>query len=387
MELTQWATQWATQWIRGGRSTFHRAGKRRSLCRCKTFRVAVLRTSCSWVCFAAFVCGLFLLLGVCFLNLFDPRLQPFPLTGVEPRDVTLLLWTHPFGRYRRLPDCEARFGIRGCVLTDDRRMYPGADAIIMHHREIVTNATALPSDPRPRGQKWIWMNFESPSHTRGLRQFEGVFNLTMTYRTDSDIFLPYGYLVTRLRPHANAPPHTRPRRPHLLAWVISNWSESQARVAYYRRLVNYVDVDVFGRAGVPLPEDSTVVRTVRRYLFYLALENSQHPDYITEKLWNSLLAGAVPVVLGPPRENYERFLPHDAFIHVDDFSSPRLLAQYLMLLRRSPTLLQRHLAWRRSYSVHLTAFWAEHYCTACRVVRNHSLRTDTITNLQRWFES
>uniref|UniRef100_A0A8C7JTX0 Fucosyltransferase n=1 Tax=Oncorhynchus kisutch TaxID=8019 RepID=A0A8C7JTX0_ONCKI len=377
---------WATQWITGGRSTFHRAGKRPSLCRCKTFRVAVLRTSCSWVCFTAFVCGLFLFLGVCFLNLFDPRLQPLPLTGVEPRDVTLLLWTHPFGRYRRLPDCEARFGIRGCVLTDDRRMYPGADAIIMHHREIVTNATALPSDPRPRGQKWIWMNFESPSHTRGLRQFEGLFNLTMTYRADSDIFLPYGYLVPRLHPQANSP-HTRPRRPHLLAWVISNWSESQARVAYYRRLVNYVDVDVFGRAGVPLPEDSTVVRTVRRYLFYLALENSQHPDYITEKLWNSLLAGAVPVVLGPPRENYERFLPHDAFIHVDDFSSPRLLAQYLMLLRRSPTLLQRHLAWRRSYSVHLTAFWAEHYCTACRVVRNHSLRTNTITNLQRWFES
>lgn len=382
MELTQWATQWIT----GGRSTFHRAGKRPSLCRCKTFRVAVLRTLCSWVCFTALVCALFLLLGVCFLNLFDPRLQPLSLTGVEPRDVTLLLWTHPFGQYRRLPDCEARFGIRGCVLTDDRRMYPGADAIIMHHREIATNATALPSDPRPRGQKWIWMNFESPSHTRGLRRFEGLFNLTMTYRADSDIFLPYGYLVTRLHPHANAP-HTRPRRLHLLAWVISNWSESQARVAYYRRLVNYVGVDVLGRAGVPLPEDSTVVRTVRRYLFYLALENSQHTDYITEKLWNSLLAGAVPVVFGPPRENYERFLPPEAFIHVDDFPSPRLLAQYLLLLRRSPALLQRHLAWRRSYSVHLTAFWAEHYCTACRAVRNHRLRTNTIPNLQRWFES
>ncbi|XP_041725459.2 alpha-(1,3)-fucosyltransferase 4-like [Coregonus clupeaformis] len=372
-------TQWATQWITGGRSTSHRAGKRPRL-----RRVTVLRTS--WLCFAALVCMLFLFLGVCFLNLFDPRLQPLPLTGVEPRDVTLLLWTHPFGHYRRLPDCEARFGICGCVLTDDQRMYPWADAVIMHHREIATNATALPPDPRPSGQKWIWMNFESPSHTRGLRRFEGMFNLTMTYRADSDIFLPYGYLVPRLHPHANGP-HTRPRRPHLLAWVISNWSESQARVVYYRRLANYVGVDVFGRAGVPLPEDSTVVRTVRRYQFYLALENSQHTDYITEKLWNSLLAGAIPVVLGPPRENYERFLPHDAFIHVDDFPSPRLLAQYLLRLRRSPALLQRHLAWRKNYCVHLTAFWAEHYCTACRAVQSHRLRTNTITNLQRWFES
>lgn len=327
-------------------------------------------------------------------NLRDLPTKPSSMIdgGSPISTVTLLIWTHPFGHYQKLPYCKARYGLHGCKLTDDIHAYSRADAVIFHHRDISTNVSALPVDSRPHGQKWIWMNFESPTHTRNLRQFEGLFNLTMSYRTDSDIFLPYGYLL----PHHHGaygltlrvPSHQRPR-PRLLAWVISNWSESQARVIFYRQLSRYVHVDVFGRAGLPLPVGggNSLVRTVKRYLFYLALENSQHTDYITEKVWNALLAGAVPIVLGPTRENYERFLPSEAFIHVDDFPTVRTLVQYLMLLRRSPTHLERHLAWRRTYKVHMPAFWAEHYCAACRAVGKAKGRTDTVIDLADWFRS
>ena len=90
-----------------------------------------------------------------------------------------------------------------------------------------------------------------------------MFNLTMSYRADSDIFLPYGYLVSHHSTHGhplNVPSSSHPR-PYLLAWVISNWAESQARVAFYRQLSRYVRVDVFGQAGLDLPGDS-LVRTV-----------------------------------------------------------------------------------------------------------------------------
>ncbi|KAM3875194.1 alpha-(1,3)-fucosyltransferase 4-like [Diretmus argenteus] len=342
--------------------------------------------------------GFLIFLSVCLLYLPEPLTQSLASTAEERREVTLLIWTHPFSRYHKLPDCGALYEIGGCTLTDDWRAYPQADAVIVHHREIATNASALPPEPRPRAQKWIWMNFESPTHTRRLWRFEGVFNLTMTYRADSDIFLPYGYLIPlphraqdpHLYRHALRGPSPSHLRPRLVAWVISNWSESHARVAFYYQLSRYVQVDVFGRAGRPLPEDSgndIVVRLVKRYQFYLALENSQHTDYITEKLWNAVLAGAVPVVLGPSRENYERFLPPEAFIHVDDFPTVRGLAQYLLLLRRNPAQLQRHLDWRSSYSVHQPTFWAEHYCTACRVVRNARGRTDVVTDIADWFQS
>ncbi|KAM4627550.1 alpha-(1,3)-fucosyltransferase 4-like [Polymixia lowei] len=347
------------------------------------------------MCVATF--GFLFCLAVCLLYLPDPFDQSFNTARRKGTAVTLLIWTHPFSRYRKLPDCEALSEISGCTLTDDWRAYPRADAVLVHHREIATNVSELPPEPRPRAQKWIWMNFESPSHARGLGRFEGVFNLTMTYRTDSDIFLPYGYLIPlphmpqRFRHgHALRGPSRSLPRPRLVAWVISNWSESHARVAFYHQLSRYVQVDVFGLAGRPLPEDGgsdSVVQLVKRYQFYLALENSQHTDYITEKLWNAVLAGAVPVVLGPPRENYERFLPPEAFIHVNDFPTVRGLAQYLLLLRRNPARLQRHLDWRRSYSVHQPTFWGEHYCTACLAVRNAKDRTHVVTDLAGWFQS
>ncbi|XP_071377558.1 alpha-(1,3)-fucosyltransferase 4-like [Centroberyx affinis] len=373
-----------------GRSfiTSHRAGK-------KKCHVTVLKTT-SLMCGAT--AGFLFFLAVCLVYLPDPFTQPLSPTAGVSSEVTLLIWTHPFGRYRRLPDCEALYQISGCTLTDDWRAYPQADAVIIHHREIATNVSELPPDPRPRAQKWIWMNFESPTHTRGLWRFEGIFNLTMTYRLDSDIFVPYGHLIPlshRLQGahqhHVRAlrGPSPSHRRPRLVAWVISNWSESHARVAFYYQLSHYVQVDVFGRAGRPLPEDTngSVVRLVKRYQFYLALENSQHTDYITEKLWNAVLAGAIPVVLGPSRDNYERFLPPEAFIHVDDFPTVRGLAQYLLLLRRNPARLQRHLDWRRSYSIHRPTFWSEHYCTACRRVRNAKGRTDVVTDITGWFQS
>ncbi|XP_019943672.2 alpha-(1,3)-fucosyltransferase 4-like [Paralichthys olivaceus] len=348
-------------------------------------------------CVAITVVLLHLVIGLLYLT------DPLTLEEVESkqsRAVTLLIWTHPFGQHQKLPDCYALFQVPGCTLTDDKNAYPRADALIVHHRDVATGSAELPPEPRPQGQKWIWMNYESPSHTPKLQLFEGVFNLTMSYRVDSDIFLPYGYLIPRVRKtrmiqNRFTHPLHRPsgadlRRPRLVAWVVSNWSEKHARVAFYYKLRRYIHVDVYGHAGRPVPDDGGVgslTQLIGRYQFYLALENSQHTDYITEKLWNAVQAGAVPVVLGPPRKNYERFLRPEAFIHVDDFPTVRGLARYLLMLRGNPDRLRRHLDWRGSYSLYRPKQWAEHYCTACKATRMSRGRTDVVGDLKNWFSS
>ncbi|GAA6225823.1 alpha-(1,3)-fucosyltransferase 6-like [Lates japonicus] len=375
--------------------TAHRANRRSGSSQRKRCCLLVYKGTGS-VCVATV--GFLLFLGLSLFYLPDPS-APEPAVSEESSPVTLLLiWAHPFERYRKLPNCSALFQIHKCTLTDDRRAYRQADAVIIHHRDVAIGRAELPTEPRPGAQKWIWMNYESPAHTPALWLFEGVFNLTLSYRTDSDIFLPYGYLIPRvgtaqsLQNRYAHPLHKPSRsnvlRPRFVAWVISNWSESHARVAFYYKLRRYINVDVFGRAGLPLPEGSgSVVRLLGRYQFYLALENSQHTDYITEKLWNAVKAGAVPVVLGPPRKNYERFLPSEAFIHVDDFPTVRGLARYLRMLRRNPDRLRRHLEWREGYSLHQTAFWAEQYCTACRAVRRTRGRTDVVKTLTKWYRT
>ncbi|KAG8001972.1 hypothetical protein GBF38_012275 [Nibea albiflora] len=315
--------------------------------------------------------GFVSILGVSLLWLPEPRVVE-PRVSEVNRPVTLLIWTHPFGHYSRPPDCFELYQIDQCTLTDDARAYPHADAVIVHHREVATGKADLPPEPRPRAQKWIWMNFESPTHTPRLGHFEDVFNLTMTYRTDSDIFVPYGYLFPRARRNKGAPNHfvhplrvpTRSRlyRPRLVVWVVSNWSESHARVAFYYRLTRHIRVDVFGRAGRPDAKGQQRGAPGRK-------------------------AGAIPVVLGPSRQNYERFLPPEAFIHVDDFPTVRGLARYLLMLRRNPSRMRRHLDWRGSYSMHQASFWAEHYCTACNAVMRNRGRTDVVQHLAGWFES
>uniref|UniRef100_G1TK83 Fucosyltransferase n=1 Tax=Oryctolagus cuniculus TaxID=9986 RepID=G1TK83_RABIT len=327
------------------------------------------------------------------------QLPPLPWTSpAPPGQVGVLLWWEPFrGRgaaaSRPPPDCRLRFNISGCRLLTDRAAYSEAQAVLFHHRDLVKGALDWPppwgargraaeelelralgyqepaalmtSGSRPPGQRWVWMNFESPSHSPGLRSLAGnLFNWTLSYRADSDVFRG------------------------LVAWVVSHWDERQARVRYYHQLSQHVPVDVFGQGGPGRPgPNSGLLHTVARYKFYLAFENSQHLDYITEKLWrNAFLAGAVPVVLGPDRSNYERFVPRGAFIHVDDFPSASALATYLLFLDRNPTVYRRYFHWRRRYAVHITSFWDEPWCRACQAVQTAGHQPKSIGNLAHWFE-
>ncbi|XP_067423401.1 alpha-(1,3)-fucosyltransferase 4 [Emydura macquarii macquarii] len=318
--------------------------------------------------------------------------QELPLPEAGPGrsrpqpEVTVLLWWEPFGRRRRMADCQRRFNISGCRPIADRSRYREAQAVLFHYRDLLLHGPGqLPAGPPPRPptQRWVWMNFESPSHSPGLRDLAGIFNWTMSYRVDSDIFVPYGYL----RASRASPPVSLPRKTKLVAWVISNWNEEHARVRYYRQLKKYIPIDVYGAQGLELTEGS-VVRTISQYKFYLAFENSQHTDYITEKLWrNAFKSSAVPIVLGPPRSNYELFIPPSSFIHVDDFPSPRKLAIYLKFLNKNKPHYRRYFAWREKYDVHVTSFWDEQYCRVCEVVRTAGDQLKTIQNLASWFES
>ncbi|XP_063084849.1 3-galactosyl-N-acetylglucosaminide 4-alpha-L-fucosyltransferase FUT3-like [Cavia porcellus] len=302
-----------------------------------------------------------------------------------PRGLLILLWTWPFGQPVALSRCsEMRPGTADCRITANRSVYPQADAVIVHHRDISFKPKRqLPPSPRPPGQRWVWFSLESPSHCRQLEALDGYFNLTMSYRRDSDIFTPYGWLEPR-DAQLPAPPLNLTAKTKLVAWVVSNWKENSARVGYYNQLRLHLPVDVYGRGHLPLPRQDMQER-LARYKFYLAFENSQHPDYITEKLWNNALgAPAVPVVLGPSRANYERVLPPDAFIHVDDFPSPRALAQHLLALDQDDAQYLRHFRWRDTLQVGI-GNWTLAFCKACWRLQEGP-RYQTVASIAAWFK-
>ncbi|KAK6485987.1 alpha-(1,3)-fucosyltransferase 4-like [Huso huso] len=345
----------------------------------------MMKLLCSQVYLAAFACML-LTVYLCFQKLPQASSSvPFVTGHIVMDPIIVLLWLQPFGKKRPIPDCQTLYNIRACTLTTDRDQYLRSQAVIIHHRDIRGNLSTLPQGHRPVSQRWIWMNFESPSHTSGLKKLGGVFNWTMSYRLDSDVFVPYGYLYPKKG--YGSKKVSLPHKKKLVAWVISNWNEEHTRVKYYIRLRRHIPIDVYGGQGMELSNNS-IVQTVSQYKFYLAFENSQHPDYITEKLWrNAFMSSAVPVVLGPGRANYELFLPPDSFIHIDDFRSPKVLADYLNFLDKNPKLYKKYFMWKKHYNVHVTSFWSEPYCSVCKAIRAAGSQTKTMSDLALWFEA
>lgn len=307
-----------------------------------------------------------------------------PVVNSVRRPVMVLIWLWPFNHTFDLNLCGSHFNIHGCVLTADRDFHDKADGVLIHHRDIAWDASNLPADPRPPHQKWIWMNSESPSNTARIPGLDGLFNVSLSYRKDADISVPYGALVPvehQLEDFLYSVPSEKSK---LACWIVSNYKPEHRRMQYYEQLRKYVQIHVYGDLFEKRVSEDEYRSIISSCKFYLSFENSVHKDYITEKLFNALELGAVPVVFGPSRQNYERSVPGDAFIHVDDFPSVRALAKHLMLLQRNKALYLRYFRWRRRFRVKTTAYPVENACLACEYVRRNR-QYQVITNLYQWY--
>ncbi|XP_072355633.1 4-galactosyl-N-acetylglucosaminide 3-alpha-L-fucosyltransferase 9-like [Scyliorhinus torazame] len=296
---------------------------------------------------------------------------------IEKNETIVLIWLWPFGAKFELNSCGSEFN---CRLTADRNLYNKSHAVLFHHRDMSRDLSNLPKQPRPTFQKWVWMNLESPTHSPKKTGLDHFFNLTLTYRHDSDIKAPYGSLIINRVPLD----FKLPKKSNLVCWVVSHWNTNHARVKFYNEFRKYININTYGQAFGKRLDNHKLMPTISSSKFYLAFENSVHEDYITEKLYNALRAGTVPVVLGTSRKNYENYIPADSFIHVDDFHSAKELAGYLHKLDGNEDLYMTYFKWRKHYSVRNPFSWCEHACHVCENVKRYQ-EYRSCSNLEKWF--
>jgi len=260
-------------------------------------------------------------------------------------DKVVLIWEPPFANTR-----VQIHSTQDCRITYDKSVAPIADLIVFHCTETPDARLLLPSHTRPSNQRWVWWCMEPPGNTRYVFQktltpLNGLFNWTYTYRLDSDMLASYATYHQPTDQHVKdiIKKKTADR---LVAWVVSNCAAS-FRADYADRINKIVPIEYYGRCSHhDLPHD-IMNAELSKFKFYLAFENSKCKDYITEKFWNNALgSGCVPVVMGPPRSDYEKVTPPDSFIHVDDFDSPEHLAEYLIELDQDDEKYGRYLRWR-----------------------------------------
>ena len=221
--------------------------------------------------------------------------------------------------------------------------------------------------------------------------YDRSFNLTTSYRRDSDIPRPFGsaekalldaryMLVNETNSEGEQELHyeevqtgeeniaqvmaNKMDGPYA-TWLVSNCDETrgaQVRFQYVQRMIQAgLELDGFGSCfnkeliGSPWKsksmENGKRVITpgkLARYKFYLAFENSVHcTDYVSEKLWrNSLGQGLVPVVYGSHPADVKAMAPPNSYIHAEDFNTPDELAHYLDYLSKNDTAYLEYHQWR-----------------------------------------
>ncbi|KAL7058224.1 hypothetical protein AAHC03_016770 [Spirometra sp. Aus1] len=157
------------------------------------------------------------------------------------------------------------------------------------------------------------------------------------------------------------------QRTKKIAWVVSNKKAPNRRMELADAINQYMQVDKYGRGLLQCPhEHSCFDWLTKNYKFYLSFENCHCEGYITEKFFsNALRVGMVPIVYGPPKDEYEARAPPNSFIHVDDFATVNDLIGYLDYLDHNDTAYATYFAWREHGRL---LFWPRIDCRVCGVL-------------------
>ena len=172
----------------------------------------------------------------------------------------------------------------------------------------------------------------------------------MTYKTDSDIWTPY-YPQSFVKAVLKQARIKISQQINGASFIQFNCESLSNRERMLHEFQKHFKVDSLGKCCNNKywgPNNKTVqdkIAILSNYKFHLAWENQYSAEYVTEKVYHSLLAGSIPVYVGPL--DITRFVPPDSIIDARKFSfNMSLLADYLNHLLRNETALNRYHTWR-----------------------------------------
>jgi hypothetical protein len=219
------------------------------------------------------------------------------------------------------------------VITDPARAAE-ADAVVFH----LPDQKRMPVLEKKPGQLWVGLSVEADQNypQQADPAFRALFDVRMGFTRDADVRMMYFYpTLGRLR----VPPRWKYRQASAV-YFASNGGDHNGRKQLVIDLMACLRIDSYGRSlrNRRLWFDRghvTKMRILSGYHFNLAFENSNEPDYVSEKVFDALVAGTLPVYLGAP--NVDEVLPgKKCVIKAADFPDARSLAEYLRFLRRTP---------------------------------------------------
>lgn len=317
----------------------------------------------------------------------------------EKEEKRILIWQPHIGvdladlENRCLKRCPVK-----CKATDDKNEIENVDAIDFHLSNlwpeiwnIGTRSTIqFPTYRRP-DQVWMVSNMEPPQHLWGdLKVFNGVFNWTRWYRLDATVSWLYGFpYKLNETEKANATEQMRGRnifreKTKGIMGRISNCVAQNKRYKTIQEMQKYLDMDMYGLCydkpcGNPTDQwDKSCDVIMKQYKFYLAFENNDCRDYVTEKYWFALGRDQIPIV------NWRSMNPNVAipgsYINIYDFKDIKTLAHYIKRVSDNETLYNSYFDWKKVYANNMLC----PSCDVCLALHDRDRPAQVVEDLDGW---
>ena len=169
----------------------------------------------------------------------------------------------------------------------------------------------------------------------------------------------------------------RDAKPHA-TFVARNCKPSNERNEYVKAIDKVIGVfapsNCFKNMDWPQCGDRecTKVEVISEYKIQLAFENGNSPGYVTEKIFQAMQAGVLPVYMGTV--DVANIIPKGSYIDVADFNTPKDVANYLKKVLENEALYESYFEWKHKpfdpeFEVVNRVLWeVDHYCRVCRYV-------------------
>ena len=310
----------------------------------------------------------------------------------------ILLWTTFFGKmlwYEEYKNIYTEVCNSDCTLTDQKSEIETADAIVFHLKDITWGGGMLnffgypfPTYRRP-DQVWVLYNLEPLTLVWGdFTGWQGVFNWTWSYTRGSDVYAPYGAIRTltaeeksNLSSTLNYDYFSSKNKMAGIA-MMSHCSDDAGRYKVIEKLRPYIDIDVYGRCGKACPGDFlSCNELLSTFKFYLALENSDCRDYVTEKYWKAIQNGQIPIVAW--KYSMTDLVLPKSYINVYDFVDIHTAGAHIKKVGENKTLYNSYFKWKATY----TKEGRDGFCILCERLKDTSVPSQVYHDTYGWLTS
>ncbi len=205
-----------------------------------------------------------------------------------------------------------------CMYTKDVRSSAIniADAVIIHTAQHRGHPKELLEQYKVNASSVLTVGMTMEAIPQRPHEFDHIseYDIEMSYRLSSDVVAtPFNIkLLEKANPKWE-------QREKAVVFIAKNCRSRNQREELVKALQKYVRVDSVSDCLNNKQWPSDIPRTdkkslLKRYVAVLAAENSIATDYVSEKVYDGLVTGTVPIYYGAP--NVDQFVPSDSIIKV-----------------------------------------------------------------------